>query len=324
MPKKSTSVLWQPMKGVEPLGSYEALNVPLACELGKVMQKTVVLLGLALLSFNGHAELRHYFATLDQSSWSLATNTPLRCELTHDIPRFGTARFSSIASKDLNMSFQLDMLRLPDHYGLAEVLSVPPVWRPGEQAKAVTSMKILRQFDGDLGKAESWTMLTELEKGYSPTFYFKDSYSPFDQISAALNPIRFMPAMDEFTQCVNLLLPFTFEDIAFTVLSYESGGEVLTRASKKRLQQIADYLAHDTSIERISIQAYTDAYGGRWMNEQLSLKRAESIRTLLLSYGLEDARIDVEGFGEKRHIASNETSLGRAKNRRVVIQMQKP
>ena len=202
--------------------------------------------------------------------------------------------------------------------------SVPPVWRPGEQAKAITSMKVLRQFDGDLGKAESWTMLTELEQGYSPTFYFSDWYSPFDRVAASLNPIRFMPVMDAFNQCVSQLLPFNFEDIAFTVLTYESGGDNLTKASKQRLQQIAQYLAEDKSIESISIQAYSDSYGGRWMNEQLSIKRANAIKDILLGFGLEQSRIDVEGFGEKRHVASNETSLGRAKNRRVVIQMQKP
>ena len=288
------------------------------------MQKTVVLLGCAFFSCYAMAGLRQYSATLEQSSWSLASNTPLQCELRHDIPRFGTAMFTSVAGKELNLSFQLDMLKLPDHYGLAEVLSVPPVWRPGEQAKAITSMKVLRQFDGDLGRAESWTMLTELEQGYSPTFYFSDWYSPFDRVAASLNPIRFMPVMDAFNQCVSQLLPFNFEDIAFTVLTYESGGDNLTKASKQRLQQIAQYLAEDKSIESISIQAYSDSYGGRWMNEQLSIKRANAIKDILLGFGLEQSRIDVEGFGEKRHVASNETSLGRAKNRRVVIQMQKP
>lgn len=282
---------------------------------------------LVLFLFSAlHAEagLRQYSATLDQSTWSLTQNSPLVCELNHPVPQFGEAFFRSVAGKELNMQFELSMLRLPDHYGLAEVLSVPPVWRPGEQAKAITSMKMLKQFDGDLGKAESWIMLTELEQGYSPTFYFSDWYSPYDKVSVSLNPVHFMAAMEQFTQCVSALLPFTFDDIAFTVLTYESGGDELTKASKKRLEQIALYLKHDQSIESIDIQAYSDSFGGRWMNEQLSIKRAEAIKAKLVSFGLEEGRIRTEGLGEKRHVASNETSLGRAKNRRVVIQMQKP
>ena len=288
------------------------------------MQYKLWLLLSLLSATSAEAGLRQYSATLDQSSWSLKQNTPLLCELSHPIPQFGEAFFRSTAGKELNMQFELNMLRLPDHYGLAEVLSVPPVWRPGEQAKAITSMKMLKQFDGDLGKAESWIMLTELEQGYSPTFYFADWYSPYDRISVSLNPVHFIGVMEQFDQCVSSLLPYTFDDIAFTVLTYESGGDELTKASKRRLEQIAGYLKHDQSIESIDIQAYSDSYGGRWMNEQLSAKRAEAIKTKLVSFGLEESRIRTEGLGEKRHVASNETALGRAKNRRVVIQMEKP
>lgn len=291
---------------------------------GKPMRYKLGLVLSLLSAAYAEAGLRQYSATLDQSSWALNQNTPLLCELTHPIPHFGEAFFRSVAGKELNMQFELNMLRLPDHYALAEVLSVPPVWRPGEQAKAITTMKMLKQFDGDLGKAESWIMLTELEQGYSPTFYFSDWYSPYDRVSVSLNPVHFMTAMDQFTQCVSSLLPYTFDDIAFTVLTYESGGDELTKASKKRLEQIAQYLKHDQSIESIDIQAYSDSYGGRWMNEQLSVKRADAIKTKLISFGLEESRIRTEGLGEKRHIASNESSLGRAKNRRVVIQMEKP
>jgi len=115
------------------------------------MLKTVVVLSGTLLSLSAVAGLRQYAASVEQSHWELSVNTPLQCELSHEIPRFGRAHFVSIAGKELNMSFQLQMLRLPDHYGLAEVLSVPPAWRPGEPAKAITDMKILRQFNGDLG-----------------------------------------------------------------------------------------------------------------------------------------------------------------------------
>ena len=172
-------------------------------------------LGLVLfVAVHAEAGLRQYSATLDQSTWTLKQNSPLLCELSHPVPHFGEAFFRSTAGKELNMQFELNMLRLPDHYALAEVLSVPPVWRPGEQAKAISSMKMLKQFDGDLGKAESWIMLTELEQGYSPTFYFADWYSPYDKVSVSLNPVHFIEAMDQFTQCVSALLPYTFDAIS--------------------------------------------------------------------------------------------------------------
>lgn len=267
---------------------------------------------------------RQYSATIEQSRWLLSKNTPLHCQLEHDIPNFGKAIFRSQAGKALNMDFELAMLRLPDHYGLAEVLSVPPHWRAGEKTKAVASMKLLKQFNGDLPKKAAWTLLTELEQGFSPTFYYADWYSPYDKVAAALNPVQFPVQYQAFSHCIAGLLPYSFEDIAFTVLSYESGGDQLTRESRRRLSQIADYLKYDTEVESIELQGYTDSFGGRWMNEQLSVQRAQKIKEFFVAAGVAADKVQIEGFGERRHVAPNETSIGRAVNRRVVLQMAKP
>jgi len=269
------------------------------------------------------SQWRQYSATIEQSSWQLSTNTPLLCQLEHPIPNFGKAVFSSVAGKDLNLDFQLQMLRLPDSYGLAEVLSVPPQWRPGEKPKTLASMRLLKQFNGDLPKKTAWTLLTELEQGFSPTFYYSDWYSPYDKVTAALNPVQFPTQYQAFSHCIAGLLPYSFEDIAFTILSYESGDQ-LTRESRRRLSQIAEYLKYDQDIEAIELQGYSDSFGGRWMNEQLSVQRAQKIKDFLIAAGVAEDKVQIEGFGERRHVAPNETTLGRAVNRRVVLQMAKP
>ncbi|KRS20386.1 membrane protein [Alishewanella sp. WH16-1] len=269
------------------------------------------------------SQWRQYSATIEQSSWQLSANTPLLCQLEHPIPNFGKAVFSSVAGKDLNLDFQLQMLRLPDSYGLAEVLSVPPQWRPGEKPKTLASMRLLKQFDGDLPKKTAWTLLTELEQGFSPTFYYSDWYSPYDKVTAALNPVQFPTQYQAFSHCIAGLLPYSFEDIAFTILSYESGDQ-LTRESRRRLSQIAEYLKYDQDIEAIELQGYSDSFGGRWMNEQLSVQRAQKIKDFLIAAGVAEDKVQIEGFGERRHVAPNDTSLGRAVNRRLVLQMAKP
>lgn len=269
------------------------------------------------------SQWRQYSATIEQSSWQLSANTPLLCQLEHPIPNFGKAVFSSVAGKDLNLDFQLQMLRLPDSYGLAEVLSVPPQWRPGEKPKTLASMRLLKQFDGDLPKKTAWTLLTELEQGFSPTFYYSDWYSPYDKVTAALNPVQFPTQYQAFSHCIAGLLPYSFEDIAFTILSYESGDQ-LTRESRRRLSLIAEYLKYDSDIEAIELQGYTDSYGGPWMNEQLSVQRAQKIKDFLIAAGVAEDKVQIEGFGERRHVAPNDTPLGRAVNRRVVLQMAKP
>ncbi len=286
-----------------------------------LIASSAVLLATSVLA---QPQLRQYSAAIEQSNWQLSKNTPLECQLQHEIPQFGQAVFRSVASKGLNLDFELQMLRLPDQYGLAEVLSVPPAWRPGEPAKTVASMQLLKQFSGDLPKKTAWTLLTELEHGFSPTFYFSDWYTPYDKVVAAINPVQFLPPYQQFNLCISRLLPYSFDDIAFTVLSYESGGDQLTRESRRRLAQIAEYLKYDAEIDFVEIQGYTDSYGGRWMNEQLSVKRAEQVKSFFVDAGLSADKIQVEGFGERRHVAPNDTTLQRKKNRRVVLQLTKP
>lgn len=291
------------------------------------MWRTLIFSSLLVLSHSlwaSQSYVRQYSAALEQSDWQLNHNSPLRCEISHPIPGFGEAVFHSEAGKELNLWFELKMLRLPDGYDLAEVLSIPPRWRPGEQARAIASMRLLKQFNGDLPKQAAWSMLQELERGYQPTFYFSDWHQPQDKVVASLNPVQFPAVYQQFNQCISMLLPYRFEDIAFTVLSYEVGGDQLTRESRRRLAAIAEFLKHDDAIEQVQIQGYTDSYGGRWMNEQLSVQRAEKVKRFFVEAGLAESRIDVDGFGQRRHVAPNQTIQGRATNRRVVVQMTRP
>ena len=86
---------------------------------------------------------------------------------------------------------------------------------------------------------------------------------------------------------------------------------------------IGEYLKHDTDLQLVLLAGYTDSFGGRWTNEQLSIRRANEIRDFFTSMGVPSSRIDVKGYGEKRHIAPNNTEANRAQNRRVVIRMAK-
>ncbi len=277
-----------------------------------------------LLSSQSFADVRQYKASLDNSKWALAKHSRLQCQLEHSIPRYGKAIFSSQASRALNLNFSLDMLKLPNNYSFAKVSSVPPSYKPGIPSKSVSEMQLLKQFDGELSEKPAWTLLAELEKGMTPTFYYQDWYSEFDSILVGLNAANFHRAYDDFLNCIDNLLPYNFEDISLTVLTYQKNSSELSKASKKRLAMIAEYLKQDAELDLVLVDAYTDSYGGRWHNQQLSEKRAATIRQFFTDNGVEENRVKIEGFGEKRHIASNQNVIERGKNRRVVIRMQRP
>ena len=77
----------------------------------------------------------------------------------------------------------------------------------------------------------------------------------------------------------------------------------------------------EINLEVIIAVGHTDAIGGDAYNDKLSVKRAESIKTYLTSKGVEANRVYTEGKGKKQPVADNKTAEGRAKNRRVEIEV---
>ncbi|HUG24671.1 outer membrane protein OmpA [Piscinibacter sp.] len=75
------------------------------------------------------------------------------------------------------------------------------------------------------------------------------------------------------------------------------------------------------NLEVIIAVGHTDAVGGDAYNQKLSIKRADAVKNYLTSKGVEKNRVYTEGKGEKQPVADNKTAEGRAKNRRVEIEV---
>ncbi|MFN7505681.1 MAG: OmpA family protein [Limnobacter sp.] len=75
------------------------------------------------------------------------------------------------------------------------------------------------------------------------------------------------------------------------------------------------------TLEKVSITGHTDSQGSEEYNNNLSLLRARSVSNYLVSQGIDARFITTEGRGMSQPIADNNTLAGRAKNRRVEIQI---
>jgi len=74
-------------------------------------------------------------------------------------------------------------------------------------------------------------------------------------------------------------------------------------------------------LEVVIATGHTDSIGSDAYNQKLSVRRAESVKAYLVKKGVDSKKIFTEGKGEKQPVANNKTKEGRAKNRRVVIEV---
>jgi OOP family OmpA-OmpF porin len=114
----------------------------------------------------------------------------------------------------------------------------------------------------------------------------------------------------------------TLRDV-FDNLNFEYGKAIIKAESFPFLDELADVLVKEPTW-KIKIVGHTDNVGSDASNLELSKKRSIAVSNYLVSKGVDASRIATDGKGESMPIASNETSEGRDKNRRVEFTIMKP
>ena len=287
----------------------------------KKLFATGIAMSLITLAPSVFALEKQYVATPQQSTWQMVANTPLECRLVHPIPNYGEAVFSSYASKKINLDLELKMKRPMGQTRDVSLISMPPAWRPGDSADRITNIRFFQQFDGYVGGQTAWNVLGELEKGRYPTFSYQEWQSRDERVEVALSSVLFQRSYNVFSDCIANLLPYSFEDIAFTILHYDRTSVELNKQSQKRLAQIAEYIRHNQDIDLVLVSTYTDAEDSKSASQNLSERRAEVLQNYFKSLGLPEDRIRVQGYGKRRPVDDNASPIGKDRNRRVVISL---
>lgn len=88
-------------------------------------------------------------------------------------------------------------------------------------------------------------------------------------------------------------------------------------ASHDLLNEIAQVIKDNPHIHEISIEGHTSSEGSDKYNQDLSERRAASVREYLTEHGIPEDKLTSKGWGESKPIADNETASGKEKNRRV-------
>lgn len=112
-----------------------------------------------------------------------------------------------------------------------------------------------------------------------------------------------------------------YEKVEFaTNIGFESGKAKLTQDSYPYLDQLVQ-LMNDNPDCWVKLDGHTDSTGSDAINNKLSQERVDAIKNYLIDKGINPNRIVARGHGSSKPIATNDTAEGRAKNRRVEINL---
>jgi outer membrane protein OmpA-like peptidoglycan-associated protein len=100
---------------------------------------------------------------------------------------------------------------------------------------------------------------------------------------------------------------------------FTSGKSELLPAAQVKLNDVATALSEQDPESTMVVEGHTDSQGTPAFNQELSQRRAQSVRDYLVSRGVAADRITAQGFGPDRTVGDNATPEGRANNRRVEI-----
>jgi outer membrane protein OmpA-like peptidoglycan-associated protein len=98
-------------------------------------------------------------------------------------------------------------------------------------------------------------------------------------------------------------------------INFDSGSNKIKKEYLSQIELLTNYLQKNSYL--VEIQGHTDSEGKEKYNQQLSEKRAQSVRDEIIKYGIAPNRINAVGYGELAPVASNKTSDGKFLNRRV-------
>jgi outer membrane protein OmpA-like peptidoglycan-associated protein len=108
-------------------------------------------------------------------------------------------------------------------------------------------------------------------------------------------------------------LVITLGDVLFSTnkAQLKSGG-------MRNVQKLADFLKQYPQ-HKVLVEGYTDSTGSNSLNQELSDRRANAVRTALIDMGISSDRVTTRGYGEAFPVAGNDTAASRQLNRRVEI-----
>ena len=274
-----------------------------------------------LLSFPTWAGSQFYAADIDTVKWRTSGNR-LECRLSQIVPGYGKASFKHHALQP--MEFRVSSNYSPRKTGQAMISIKSPNWKRYGNNKLLGRVPVNANKDL-IVLPEDWAyrMAIELREGMEAVWTHADLADGQDIITAKILPLRFEPAWRDFQRCGENLINYGYKDVRSSTFYFSKKGMRLSPKEKSYLNKLAEYVSLDTNYQYIKINSHTDSRGIRGRNLAISKKRANMVKQYLVNKGVSPKNFVIVARGEKKPKYNNRTKSGRAKNRRVEVQLVK-
>lgn len=258
-----------------------------------------------------YADAQTYITAFSDSQWK-AQSGAFACSLSHEIAAFGSARLVRNAGSAEVLEIKAKAQAFGE--GAVRVEAVPPVWRTDASPNNLGQA----QFGGQSLKvtgAQIATITASLEQGTNVMFSGSN-------LRVGLAARNFSAAFASYKACVKNLIPYTFDQLSRTQLSYTREAEDLSPAAKAELDKIVRYVKADQKVLGIIIDAHSDKLPKQEESDALSQRQAEFVTRYLIEKGIAADNITTRWHGDKFPIANNQNKAGQAKNRRVTVRLE--
>lgn len=279
--------------------------------------KYTLIILITLINFKIEANMLKYETQFKNSKW-FNYSSKLSCKMTHEVNNFGTAIFNKNSGNDL-YNFEFHFLIKPNLKTLSTVYVLPNHWQTLPQNYQLFDVDLYKGYNISFENDNVNLLLNYLEQGYKIGFI----YNGIIKTNFILSNINFQQAYNKYKKCINNLLPHSFEDIQQTILHFDNNSLKLTKESKKELDKLLNYIKEDTDFDTIEINSYSDSYGTRSKNLEISKERRNKIIQQFINFGINKNIITGKSFGERHFITHNNTKEARSQNRRIIINLKK-
>ncbi|WP_434609088.1 flagellar protein MotY [Pseudomonas sp. R1-7] len=276
---------------------------------------------LALLSvFASLPAMALTFQTrLESIEWTVEGDK-FECRLSQPISDFGSGEFVRKAGEQATFRLKANNPMLGG--GSATLLAAAAPWQPGRGDINLGSVRI---GSGDVlfnsSQVQAGRLISGLMEGRSPVVRRNTEDGRVSEVR--LLPVRFNKAFNDYQGCVAKLLPKNFEQIKQTQIGFPGEGIELDAQAKAQLQVMLDFIKADPSVNHVELDGHSDNSGNRLTNRELSRRRALAVQDFFKANGFQESQFTVRFHGERYPLVANTNAANRAKNRRVLVKLER-